>query len=330
MTSDVRHNTERGGRTKQPCSEWRERHAPRVRGGAGGEVRLGEDDEVPGLGAESEEESPEAVVGGEDAPGAADGAGARGVERAQQAQDLGEHVGGDGVERAQRQRAVVLVLLRAMRLRAAGPRVAPRRCGARQHGAPHLAEQHRHASARWAGWVGRGSEVDGHGLGQQILPSARTAGNEDGRGKGDKDNSSRRGRWRAARAPLEGPRAPQRLPAVALASAAWQVSCSSDANPVRTSASSAIAHRITNQPKLFFSLIRSFLPHPWRVSIVSDVSTIVITIITPCDLARRRRDHATRLRPLLRLRVAGEVGLLILGFHFQQATTAEQSEIFVL
>lgn len=30
------------------------------------------------------------------------------------------------------------------------------------------------------------------GLGQQILPSARTAGNEDGRGKGDKDNSSRR------------------------------------------------------------------------------------------------------------------------------------------
>lgn len=75
---------------------------PRVRGGAGGEVRLGEDDEVLGLGAEAEEESPEAVVGGEDAPGAADGAGARGVERAQQAQDLGEHVGGDGVERAQR------------------------------------------------------------------------------------------------------------------------------------------------------------------------------------------------------------------------------------
>jgi len=93
-----------------------------VRGGAGGEVRLGEDDEVPGLGAEAEEEGPEAVVGGEDAPGAADGAGARGVERAQQAQDLGEHVGGDGVERAQRQRAVVLVLLHALRLRAAGPR----------------------------------------------------------------------------------------------------------------------------------------------------------------------------------------------------------------
>lgn len=250
MTSDVRHNTERGGRTKQPCSEWRERHAPRVRGGAGGEVRLGEDDEVPGLGAEAEEESPEAVVGGEDAPGAADGAGARGVERAQQAQDLGEHVGGDGVERAQRQRAVVLVLLRAMRLRAAGPRVGPRRCGARQHGAPHLAEQHRHASARWAGWVGRGSEVDG--LGQQILPSARTAGNEDGRGKGDKDNSSRR-------VPGVGVRlarhlrasAPARLLAVALPSAAWQVSCSSDANPVRTSASSAIAHRITNQPNFF-------------------------------------------------------------------------------
>jgi hypothetical protein len=99
--------------------------------------------------------------------------------------------------------------------------------------------------ARWMGmgWVST----------QQILPSARTAGNEDGRGKGDKDNSSRRGRWRAARAPLEGPRAPQRLPAVALASAAWQVSCSSDANPVRTSASSAIAHRITNQPNFFLA-----------------------------------------------------------------------------
>lgn len=152
-----------------------------MRGGARGEVRLGEDDEVPGLGAEAEEESPEAVVGGEDAPGAADGAGARGVERAQQAQDLGEHVGGDSVERAQRQRAVVLVLLRAMRLRAAGPRVAPRRCGARQHGAPHLAEQHRHASARWAGWVGRGSEVDGHGLGQH---SADTSFGTDGRERG--------------------------------------------------------------------------------------------------------------------------------------------------
>lgn len=66
-------------------------------------VCLSEDNEVPGLGAEAEEEGPKAVVGGEDAPGAADGAGARGLEGPQQAQDLDKHVGGDGVELAQRQ-----------------------------------------------------------------------------------------------------------------------------------------------------------------------------------------------------------------------------------
>lgn len=141
-------------------------------------MRLGEDDEVPGLGAEAEEEGPEAVVGGEDAPGAADGAGARGVERAQQAQDLGDHVGGDGVERAQRQRAVVLVLelLRALRVRAAGPRgtrrrVGPRRRSAREHRAPHLAEQHRHASAVLGGSI-KGAR-EGGGWGWSVI-AART------------------------------------------------------------------------------------------------------------------------------------------------------------
>ena len=49
---------------------------------------LGEDDEVPGVGAEAEEEGPERVVGGEETPGAAHGGGARGVGGAQQAQDL--------------------------------------------------------------------------------------------------------------------------------------------------------------------------------------------------------------------------------------------------
>lgn len=131
-----------------------------MRGGVGGEVRLGKDDEVPGLGAEAQEEGPEAVVGGEDAPGAADGAGARGVDGAQQAQDLGEHVGRDGVERAQRQRRAVLL---GRQRAAAGPLGARggrgvgtrplRRRPARQHGAPHLAQQHRHEN-RESDWVG--------------------------------------------------------------------------------------------------------------------------------------------------------------------------------
>lgn len=81
---------------------------PGLRCRVGRKERLGEYNEVPGLGAEAQEEGPESVVGGEDAPGAADCAGARGLEGAQQAQDLDEHVGRDGVERAQRQRTVVL------------------------------------------------------------------------------------------------------------------------------------------------------------------------------------------------------------------------------
>jgi hypothetical protein len=138
------------------------RHGPRVRIGAVGEVRLREDDEVPWLGAEAQEEGPQAVVGGEDPPGAADGAGARGVDGAEQAQDLGDHVGRDGVERAERQRRAVLL---GGRLRAAAPRgtwgrrAGPRR-RAREHGSPHLAEQHRHGhriGAVSGGWMGFGS-----------------------------------------------------------------------------------------------------------------------------------------------------------------------------
>ena len=78
-----------------------EEEEPAGRGGAGFEVGLGEDDEVPGLEAEAEEEGPEAVVGGEEAPGATHGAGAHDVGRAQQAEDLRQHVDRHGVERAQ-------------------------------------------------------------------------------------------------------------------------------------------------------------------------------------------------------------------------------------
>jgi len=155
MQSDVSCDTEveRGAQLSSVRSKRvARRHGPRERIGAGGEVRLGEDDEVPWLGAEAQEEGPQAVVGGEDAPGAADGGGARGFDGAEQAQDLGDHVGRDGVERAERQRRAVLL---GGRLRAAAPRGAwsrrardrPRR-RAREHGSPHPVEQHRHGAGK--------------------------------------------------------------------------------------------------------------------------------------------------------------------------------------
>lgn len=117
---------------------------PGVQGRASAEVGLGEDDELPRIGAEAEEEGPQAIVGGEQAPGAAHGGGPRGVGGAEQAQDLREHVDRENVERAQR--AVLPGGLRAARGGGGGEGLRRRRPRRRagQHGAPHLAEQHRH------------------------------------------------------------------------------------------------------------------------------------------------------------------------------------------
>lgn len=113
-----------------------------MQGRASAEVGLGEDDELPRIGAEAEEEGPQAIVGGEQAPGAAHGGGPRGVGGAEQAQDLREHVDRENVERAQR--AVLPGGLRAARGGGGGeaPAAPPRRRAASTR--PHLAEQHRH------------------------------------------------------------------------------------------------------------------------------------------------------------------------------------------
>lgn len=107
-----------------------------MQGRASAEVGLGEDDELPRIGAEAEEEGPQAIVGGEQAPGAAHGGGPRGVGGAEQAQDLREHVDRENVERAQR--AVLPGGLRAARGGGGGEGLRRRRpAAARASTEPH-------------------------------------------------------------------------------------------------------------------------------------------------------------------------------------------------